>query len=58
MVNDQVESVCQMLAADPKLKGGFNAIGFSQVRISYLSLLLNNLIIGRSILARLCSTMQ
>jgi len=30
VVNDQVASVCKMLAADPKLQGGFNAIGFSQ----------------------------
>lgn len=30
VVNDQIASVCSMLAADPKLRGGFNAIGFSQ----------------------------
>eukprot|EP01013_Petalomonas_cantuscygni_P019986 TRINITY_DN38102_c0_g1_i1.p1 TRINITY_DN38102_c0_g1~~TRINITY_DN38102_c0_g1_i1.p1 ORF type:complete len:296 (+),score=60.65 TRINITY_DN38102_c0_g1_i1:78-965(+) len=29
-VNDQVASVCSRLKADPKLQGGFNAIGFSQ----------------------------
>ncbi|CAH0584412.1 unnamed protein product [Chrysodeixis includens] len=28
--NDQVQMVCKMLAEDPQLKGGFNAIGFSQ----------------------------
>jgi len=28
--NNQVEGVCQTLAADEKLKGGYNAIGFSQ----------------------------
>jgi len=30
VVNNQIASVCEMLAADPKLQGGFNAIGFSQ----------------------------
>jgi palmitoyl-protein thioesterase len=29
-VREQVESVCDQLAAIPELKGGFNAIGFSQ----------------------------
>lgn len=29
-VNKQVENVCQQLATDPKLQGGYNAIGFSQ----------------------------
>ena len=29
-VNDQVKLVCDKIAADPKLKGGFNALGFSQ----------------------------
>jgi palmitoyl-protein thioesterase len=29
-VNDQVKFVCEKLASDPNLKGGFNAIGFSQ----------------------------
>lgn len=29
-MNDQVQAVCNKLAADPNLKGGFNAIGFSQ----------------------------
>nr|XP_038023253.1 palmitoyl-protein thioesterase 1 [Anas platyrhynchos] len=28
--NDQVREVCGQLAADPHLKGGYNAIGFSQ----------------------------
>lgn len=28
--NDQVREVCRQLAADPHLKGGYNAIGFSQ----------------------------
>ena len=28
----QVREVCQMLAEDPELQGGYNAIGFSQVR--------------------------
>lgn len=28
--NDQVREVCGQLAADPQLKGGYNAIGFSQ----------------------------
>jgi len=29
-VNDQVDYVCGALKADPQLKGGFNAVGFSQ----------------------------
>jgi palmitoyl-protein thioesterase len=29
-MNDQIPIVCAQLAADPNLKGGFNAIGFSQ----------------------------
>jgi len=29
-VNDQVQQVCDMLKADPNLKGGFNGVGFSQ----------------------------
>ncbi|XP_060640601.1 palmitoyl-protein thioesterase 1 [Anolis sagrei] len=29
-VNDQVTLVCDILAKDPKLKGGYNAMGFSQ----------------------------
>eukprot|EP01089_Gocevia_fonbrunei_P014355 TRINITY_DN3919_c0_g2_i2.p1 TRINITY_DN3919_c0_g2~~TRINITY_DN3919_c0_g2_i2.p1 ORF type:complete len:299 (-),score=47.10 TRINITY_DN3919_c0_g2_i2:3-899(-) len=29
-VNTQIEQVCQTLASNPKLKNGFNAIGFSQ----------------------------
>jgi len=29
-VNDQVDSVCKTVASDPQLKGGFNAVGFSQ----------------------------
>ncbi|KAK2181183.1 hypothetical protein NP493_407g03063 [Ridgeia piscesae] len=29
-VNSQIEDVCQKIAADPKLKSGYNAIGFSQ----------------------------
>lgn len=29
-MNEQVQAVCDKLAADPNLKGGFNAIGFSQ----------------------------
>lgn len=28
--NKQVQYVCDMLARDPNLQGGFNAIGFSQ----------------------------
>ncbi|PAA51713.1 hypothetical protein BOX15_Mlig029227g4 [Macrostomum lignano] len=28
--NKQVEQVCQTIRADPKLKGGYNSIGFSQ----------------------------
>ncbi|XP_077864216.1 palmitoyl-protein thioesterase 1-like [Saccoglossus kowalevskii] len=28
--NDQVKDVCQQLANDPKLKNGYNALGFSQ----------------------------
>ncbi|XP_077991411.1 palmitoyl-protein thioesterase 1-like [Glandiceps talaboti] len=28
--NDQVTDVCKQLAADPKLQGGYNAMGFSQ----------------------------
>ncbi|KAM9384135.1 palmitoyl-protein thioesterase 1 isoform 1-T2 [Pholidichthys leucotaenia] len=29
-VNEQVSMVCSLLAQDPKLKGGYNAMGFSQ----------------------------
>lgn len=29
-VNEQVSAVCSQLAQDPKLKGGYNAMGFSQ----------------------------
>ncbi|NXW85113.1 PPT1 thioesterase, partial [Alopecoenas beccarii] len=29
-VNDQVRDVCGQLAADPRLQGGYNAMGFSQ----------------------------
>ncbi|XP_077193704.1 palmitoyl-protein thioesterase 1 [Paroedura picta] len=29
-VNDQVKLVCSVLATDPKLQGGYNAMGFSQ----------------------------
>jgi len=29
-MDDQVQHICDKLAADPKLAGGFNAIGFSQ----------------------------
>jgi len=29
-MNEQIQIVCNKLASDPKLKGGFNAIGFSQ----------------------------
>ncbi|KAM8884789.1 palmitoyl-protein thioesterase 1 [Synchiropus picturatus] len=29
-VNEQVASVCKQLAQDPELKGGYNAMGFSQ----------------------------
>lgn len=29
-VNEQVSMVCNQLAQDPKLKGGYNAMGFSQ----------------------------
>ena len=28
----KVREVCEALAADPELQGGYNAIGFSQVR--------------------------
>lgn len=28
--NKQVEMVCKMIAEDPKLKDGYNAVGFSQ----------------------------
>lgn len=28
--NKQVELVCRMIASDPKLKDGYNAVGFSQ----------------------------
>jgi len=31
-VNDQIEFVCQQLAADPKLQHGFNAMGFSRMK--------------------------
>lgn len=30
-VNEQVDTVCKMLKADENLKGGFNAVGISQV---------------------------
>ena len=30
-MNDQIPIVCAKLAADPNLKDGFNAVGFSQV---------------------------
>ncbi|XP_018603347.1 palmitoyl-protein thioesterase 1 [Scleropages formosus] len=29
-VNEQVSTVCEQLARDPRLKGGYNAMGFSQ----------------------------
>jgi len=29
-VNDQIAYVCDLLKSDPKLSGGFNAVGFSQ----------------------------
>lgn len=29
-VNEQVSMVCSQLAQDPELKGGYNAMGFSQ----------------------------
>jgi palmitoyl-protein thioesterase len=29
-INKQVEQACTMIKEDPKLKDGFNAIGFSQ----------------------------
>lgn len=29
-VNEQVAFVCDTIAQDPKLKGGYNAMGFSQ----------------------------
>nr|XP_041576611.1 palmitoyl-protein thioesterase 1 isoform X2 [Taeniopygia guttata] len=29
-VNEQVREVCEQLAADPRLQGGYNAMGFSQ----------------------------
>ena len=35
-VNDQIEYAHSVLAADPKLAGGFNAIGFSQGCIPFL----------------------
>lgn len=28
--NKQVELACRMIASDPKLKDGYNAVGFSQ----------------------------
>lgn len=28
--NKQVEEACRMIASDPKLKNGYNAVGFSQ----------------------------
>lgn len=28
--NKQIEDVCQMIASDPQLKDGYNAVGFSQ----------------------------
>ena len=30
-VNEQISEVCQKISQDPKLQGGYNAIGFSQV---------------------------
>lgn len=29
-VNDQVSEACQKISNDPKLRSGYNAIGFSQ----------------------------
>lgn len=29
-VNNQVDYVCKLVKADPNLKNGFNAVGFSQ----------------------------
>lgn len=29
-VNDQIEEACQKINNDPELKGGYNAMGFSQ----------------------------
>ena len=29
-VNEQVTMVCEKIASDPKLKNGYNALGFSQ----------------------------
>ena len=28
--NDQVSNVCNQIQSDPKLKGGYNSVGFSQ----------------------------
>ena len=33
--NDQIAMACQMLTEDPKLSGGFNAMGFSQVCVEW-----------------------
>ena len=33
--NDQITMACQMLTEDPKLSGGFNAMGFSQVCVQW-----------------------
>lgn len=55
-VNDQVDQVCQQLRQDPKLQGGFNAIGFSQVKIGLETLCLS--FIGRTVFACVHSTMQ
>ena len=29
--NDQVRQACDIIASDPNLAGGYNAVGFSQV---------------------------
>ena len=31
--NEQVEKVCEKIRRDPKLKNGYNAVGFSQGEI-------------------------
>lgn len=34
LVDDQIAAVCEQLASVPELSNGFDALGFSQVRIS------------------------
>jgi hypothetical protein len=45
-VNSQVDYVCQTVKADPNLKNGFNAVGFSQgmVRLFFTRLIFTKVV--------------